>query len=77
MIGQQGPLRAAKGFAVPLKMFAQHVHEGKPDLWTYLEDELFLETNPELRESIGQPVSFCMFVFGLASSCFFVNYGYI
>lgn len=50
-------MHAARGFAVPLKMFAQHAHEGQPQLWTYLEDELFIETNPELREHLGQPVS--------------------
>lgn len=53
----QGLLNQAKGFAVPLKMFAQHVHEGKPELWSYLEDELFIEMNPELREYLGEPVS--------------------
>ena len=50
-------MNAAKGFAVPLKMFAQHAHEGKPQLWTYLEDELFIEMNPELKKHLGQPVS--------------------
>lgn len=50
-------MNAAKGFAVPLKMFAQHVDEGKPQLWTYLEDELFIEMNPELKKHLGQPVS--------------------
>ena len=53
----QGPLNKAQGFAVPLKMFAKHVHEGQPKLWTYLEDELFIEMNPELREDLRQPVS--------------------
>lgn len=53
----QGPLNKAQGFAVPLKTFAEHVHEGKPQLWTYLEDELFIEMNPELREHLGLPVS--------------------
>lgn len=53
----QGLLNKAKGFAVPLKSFAQHVHEGEPELWTYLEDELFIEMNPELREHLGEPVS--------------------
>ena len=57
----QGALHEAKGFAVPLKMFAQHVHEGKPRLWTYLEDELFIAMNPELREHLGQPVSITKF----------------
>lgn len=53
----QGPLTSAQGFAVPLKNFAEHVHEGQPQLWTYLEDELFIEMNPELREYLGHPVS--------------------
>ena len=53
----QGPLNKAQSFAVPLKTFAEHVHEGQPEVWTYLEDELFIEMNPELRDYIGQPVS--------------------
>ena len=53
----QGPLNKAQGFAVPLKTFAEHVHEGQPEVWTYLEDELFIEMNPELRDYLGQPVS--------------------
>ncbi|XP_068706537.1 uncharacterized protein [Montipora foliosa] len=56
MKATEGLLQEAKGFAVPLKMFAQHVHEGQPQLWSYLEDELFIETNPELRQHLGQPV---------------------
>ena len=56
-ISFQGLLNQAKGFAVPLKMFAQHVHEGKPELWSYLEDELFIEMNPELRKHLREPVS--------------------
>lgn len=56
MKGTEGPLNKAQGFAVPLKNFAEHVHEGQPELWTYLEDELFIEMNPELREDLGQPV---------------------
>lgn len=56
MKATEGPMNAAKGFAVPLKMFAQHAHEGKPQLWTYLEDELFIEMNPELKKHLGQPV---------------------
>lgn len=56
MKGTQGLLNQAKGFAVPLKMFAQHVHEGKPELWSYLEDELFIEMNPELRKHLGEPI---------------------
>lgn len=56
MKATEGPLNKAQGFAVPLKIFAEHVHEGKPQLWTYLEDELFIEMNPELREDLRQPV---------------------
>lgn len=56
MKATEGPLNKAQGFAVPLKNFAEHVHEGQPELWTYLEDELFIEMNPELREDLGQPV---------------------
>lgn len=56
MRATEGALHEAKGFAVPLNMFARHAHEGKPRLWTYLEDELFIEMNPELREHLGQPV---------------------
>ena len=53
----QGPLNKAKSFAVPLKTFAEHIHEGQPEMWTYLEDELFIAMNPELRDYLGQPVS--------------------
>lgn len=58
----QGPLNKAQGFALPLKIFAAHVHEGQPEIWTYLEDELFIEMNPELRDYLGQPVSTCTVV---------------
>lgn len=56
MKATEGPLNKAQGFAVPLKIFAAHVHEGQPEIWTYLEDELFIEMNPELRDYLGQPV---------------------
>jgi histone arginine demethylase JMJD6 len=39
-------------FALPLHMFASHAHEGYHDAWTYLQDELFLPSHPELLEDL-------------------------
>ena len=40
-----------------MEAFAEHSHEGKADTWTYLQDELFIQLHPELREHLGNPVS--------------------
>ena len=53
----QGSLKNAATFAAPLNMFAEHVHEGRPNQWSYLEDELFIQSNPGLKKDLGEPVS--------------------
>lgn len=40
-----------------MKLFAKHSHEGTPDTWTYLQDELFIQLHPELREHLGKTVN--------------------
>ena len=42
--GQDDP----DNFAMPIQLFAEHVHEGSPTSWTYLQDELFISSHPEL-----------------------------
>ena len=39
-------------FALPLKIFAAHSHDASPDHWTYLQDEYFIPTHPELQRDI-------------------------
>ena len=39
-------------FALPLRMFAKHSHEGHPDAWTYLQDELFIPSHPSLLKDL-------------------------
>ncbi|XP_077978320.1 uncharacterized protein LOC144433821 isoform X2 [Glandiceps talaboti] len=56
MKGVEGKLTKAESLAVPLKLFAEHAHEGKPKMWTYLEDELFIPQHPELRKDIGEAI---------------------
>ena len=49
-------MKNAASFAAPMSMFAEHAHEGTPKQWSYLEDELFIQTNPELKEDLEEPV---------------------
>ena len=42
----------ADSFAIPIGMYAQHSQEGFPQSWTYLQDEYFIPTHPELREDL-------------------------
>ncbi|XP_064641913.1 uncharacterized protein LOC135496484 [Lineus longissimus] len=51
-----GDLARAEGLALPLELFAQHSHEGKPHTWTYIQDELFIPTRPHLKKDIGEAV---------------------
>ncbi|KAL5015351.1 hypothetical protein ScPMuIL_009621 [Solemya velum] len=48
-----GGLDDATGHALPLDMFINHLAESSPEMWTYLEDELFLPMRPELMKDIG------------------------
>ncbi|XP_033118154.1 F-box protein At1g78280-like [Anneissia japonica] len=52
----RGTLKSAESFALPLKLFLSHVHEGQPNTWTYLEDEIFLEQRPQLKKDLIKPV---------------------
>ena len=53
-----GALNQAESLALPLKLFAKHSDEGRADTWTYLQDELFIQLHPELREQLGNTVSY-------------------
>jgi hypothetical protein len=44
---------APETFAMPLRMFAEHSHEGTPTTWSYLQDELFISSHPELLEDLS------------------------
>ncbi|XP_064610520.1 uncharacterized protein LOC135474836 [Liolophura sinensis] len=48
-----GKMDSGKGLALPLFLFLQNIHKSDEMMWTYLEDELFLHTRPELRKDIG------------------------
>ncbi|XP_048580482.1 F-box protein At1g78280-like [Nematostella vectensis] len=52
----QGTMNQAESLAVNAKLFAEHAHEGKPWLWTYVEDELFIQTHPELKDHLQNPI---------------------
>ncbi|XP_071955126.1 uncharacterized protein [Antedon mediterranea] len=52
----RGSLNKGESFALPLKLYLSHINEGTPDTWTYLEDEIFLEQRPKLKEDIITPV---------------------
>ncbi|XP_070566756.1 bifunctional arginine demethylase and lysyl-hydroxylase JMJD6-like isoform X2 [Ptychodera flava] len=51
-----GKLEKAESLALPLHLFVDHVHEGRPNVWTYLEDELFIKQRPELMADIGEVI---------------------
>ncbi|EDO47823.1 predicted protein [Nematostella vectensis] len=51
-----GTMNQAESLAVNAKLFAEHAHEGKPWLWTYVEDELFIQTHPELKDHLQNPI---------------------
>ena len=54
----QGKLEnAGDTLAMPMHLFISHLHEGQPELWTYLQDELFLLQRPELLDDIDDIVS--------------------
>ena len=53
----QGTLDQAESLGLPMKVFAKHSHEGNANTWTYLQDELFIQLHPELKEHLGNPVS--------------------
>ena len=40
------------GFALPIRIFASHTHDSSPEHWTYLHDEYFIPTHPELRSDL-------------------------
>ncbi|KAK6175422.1 hypothetical protein SNE40_013889 [Patella caerulea] len=48
----QGTLKNARGLALPLHLFIQHLNDSSPTSWTYLEDELFLQQRPELYKQV-------------------------
>lgn len=43
----------ASADVLQLEKFIQQLHISKPNSWTYLEDELFIFSRPELRKYIG------------------------
>jgi len=49
-------LQDAVSLALPLELFYKNTHKAYPHQWTYLEDELFIPTRPELRASIGPTI---------------------
>ncbi|XP_028393862.1 F-box protein At1g78280-like isoform X2 [Dendronephthya gigantea] len=51
-----GKLHQAESIALPMRIFAQHSHEGRSKTWTYLQDELFIQLHPELRKDLGNPI---------------------
>lgn len=51
-------MHQAQSFAVKIDVYGQHSNEGKPSLWTYVEDELFIQTHPELKSDLRDLVSF-------------------
>jgi hypothetical protein len=58
LINLQGTLKQAESLALPIRLFAKHSHEGKPETWTYIQDELFIQLHPELRDHLGDTVSY-------------------
>jgi hypothetical protein len=50
-------MHQAQSFAVSIDIYSKHSDEGKPNLWTYVEDELFIQTHPELKDDMGDLVS--------------------
>lgn len=42
-----------EGLALPIEMYAKHAHEASPTQWTYVQDELFINTRPYLKKDIG------------------------
>ena len=43
--------------ALTMELFHSRIHQGSPQQWTYIEDELFIQTHPELLSDIGHSVS--------------------
>lgn len=52
----KGTLKDAQGLSLPLHLFVSHVSISNPHYWTYLEDELFITTRPELRQQVPQSI---------------------
>ncbi|XP_013384460.1 F-box protein At1g78280 [Lingula anatina] len=48
-----GRLDNAESLALPLELYFKHAHEGTFRRWTYVEDELFIPTRPQLRRDVG------------------------
>ena len=57
----QNDLGHASADALQLEKFIQQLHMSKPNSWTYLEDELFIFSRPELRKYIGANVCTCIY----------------
>ncbi|XP_077862532.1 uncharacterized protein LOC144344480 [Saccoglossus kowalevskii] len=56
MKGVEGGLTTGESLALPLSLFVHHLHMSSPQVWTYLEDELFIPQRPELMKDIGKVV---------------------
>lgn len=53
----QNSLDQAVSLALPLELFYKNTHKAYPNRWTYVEDELFISTHPQLKKDIGHCVS--------------------
>ncbi|XP_076452015.1 uncharacterized protein LOC143287696 [Babylonia areolata] len=47
-----GTMHNAEGLSLPLFIFVNHAQESNPNYWTYLVDELFITTRPELLKHV-------------------------
>eukprot|EP00794_Sanderia_malayensis_P016764 gene16764-18458_t len=54
--GVHGTLDKREGLAAPLRVFLQHVHESSRYSWSYVNDEVFIVRNPDLRNDIRTPI---------------------
>ncbi|KAK7093432.1 uncharacterized protein [Littorina saxatilis] len=52
MVATKGKLEDKEGMSLPMFGFVEHTSESSPDYWTYLTDEFFITTRPQLRKDV-------------------------
>ncbi|KAL8601813.1 hypothetical protein ACOMHN_020548 [Nucella lapillus] len=53
MVAVKGNLHDAEGMSLPLMYFVNHAQESNPNYWTYVGDEVFIISKPELLEDLS------------------------